>query len=72
MHSEASLSNTVLTIPYISGDGIGPEIWQGIPIPQCHIAPNIRPLCLCSARSILCRGTFSFEASGKDEYGDFP
>lgn len=28
MHSEASLSNTVLTIPYISGDGIGPEIWQ--------------------------------------------
>ena len=25
MHSEASLSNTVLTIPYISGDGIGPE-----------------------------------------------
>ena len=28
MHSEAPLSNTVLTIPYISGDGIGPEIWQ--------------------------------------------
>ncbi|MCC4044963.1 NADP-dependent isocitrate dehydrogenase [Enterococcus gallinarum] len=28
MHSEVSLSNTVLTIPYISGDGIGPEIWQ--------------------------------------------
>ncbi len=28
MHSEASLSNTVLIIPYISGDGIGPEIWQ--------------------------------------------
>lgn len=28
MHSELSLSNTVLTIPYISGDGIGPEIWQ--------------------------------------------
>lgn len=28
MHSETSLSNTVLTIPYISGDGIGPEIWQ--------------------------------------------
>ena len=24
---------------------------------------------MCSARSILCRGTFSFEASGKDEYG---
>lgn len=30
MHSEASLSNTVLTIPYISGDGIGPEIWQAV------------------------------------------
>ena len=118
MHSEASLSNTVLTIPYISGDGIGPEIWQaaqpvidaavkqaygpkrrihwqevlagekafrqtGEWLPQSTLTtiqeakialkgPLTTPLCLCSARSILCRGTFSFEASGKDEYGDFP
>jgi len=46
-------------IPYIEGDGIGPDIWnatyrgRGYKEPQCHIASGAGPLCMCASRKVL-------------------